>query len=289
MAMEFINKTMVYCKVAPSLGELEGNPNDTWGTKPYKFNAGSTVFFGMYDVRDYLSYFLHVKQKWILWAGSDIVNLANGFMFNNGKLKALSQLTKGNEWIIKMLQNGEHYVENQWEHDELSKLGIKSKIVPSFMGKVDCYRVEYLYNETPQVYISTGTGRQREYGFGTIDRIAPRVPGVTFHLYGDSWDTHQENIIVHGRVKKEQMNKEIVLMQAGIRLNETDGFSEIIAKSILWGQHPISRMKYKHIDHFTNDDELVAVLSKLKNKHRPNIRGCVHYRTVLNAYPWRKR
>ncbi len=281
--MEFIKQTMeTYCKVAPSLGALEGNPNDVWGTKPYKFNAGPTAFFGMYDLRDYLAYFLHVKKKWILWAGSDIVNLADGFMFNNGKLKTLSQITKGNEWVIKMLQNGEHYVENEWEHDELMKLGIQSKIVPSFMGDVDAYRVEYVSSKTPEVYISTARNRQREYGFGTIERIADKCD-VTFHLYGDSWKTTKSNIVVHGRVDKEQMNREISQMQAGVRLNETDGFSEVIAKSILWGQWPISRMKYKHIDRFTNDKKLIYLLNNLKNKTRPNIEGVVYYRVTRNS------
>ena len=52
---------------------------------------------------------------------------------------------------------------------------------------------------------------------------------------------------MHGRVAQEVMNEEIKEMQGALRLTEMDGFSEILAKSILWGQWPVSLIKYSHI------------------------------------------
>ena len=44
------------CKVASSLGELENTAEIAWGTKEYSFLTDKykpTVFFGLFDVRDY--------------------------------------------------------------------------------------------------------------------------------------------------------------------------------------------------------------------------------------------
>ena len=91
-----------------------------------------------------------------------------------------------------------------------------------------------------------------------------------------------ENIFVHGRVSKEQMNEEIKEMQGALRLTEFDGASEILVKSILWGQWPVSLLSYKYmID--------IEDLGKLKNKQRPNFVGRSHYRRILNQFPWVKK
>jgi len=44
----------------------------------------------------------------------------------------------------------------------------------------------------------------------------------------------------------------------------------VLAKSILMGQYPISRIKYQHIDHFETEEELISLLRGLKNKRKPN-------------------
>ena len=82
------------------------------------------------------------------------------------------------------------------------------------------------------------------------------------------------NVFVHGKVPKEQMNEEIKHMQGGIRLLKHDGFSEIIAKSILWGQWPISAIPYSY------------TVDKPMTKSEPNIEGRNYYRKILNNYPW---
>ena len=106
-------------------------------------------------------------------------------------------------------------------------------------------------------------------------------PDIEFHLYGNTkeWPTKNKNIIVHGKVPKGQMNREIKTMQGALRLLPFEGFSEIIAKSILWGQWPISEIEYPHM-------LKVSEIAKLKSMKEPNIKGRKYYNIKLNKYPW---
>lgn len=275
---------MSQCRVAPSLGDLEGHPNDVWRTTDYVFLKEPTVFFGLYDLRDYVALARHEGKAWVLWAGSDLRNLDQGFIFNDGKLRSLSRLLRGNWWILPILQKAEHWVENDWERSVLEKYNIRATVCPSFMGNMDDYEMSF----TPgnKVYLSSGNQRQLEYGFGIVEYIAPLVPEVEFHLYGAPWDSQCENIIVHGRVEKEIMNEEIRHMQSGIRLNSTDGFSEVTAKSVLWGQWPISWLYTPHVTHAPNTAALINELRAIPTKEKTNTVAREYYRKTLNRYPW---
>lgn len=270
------------CRVAPSLGELEGTHQEAWGTKPYLDEYQPTVFFGIYGLPDFFTLWRHKGPKYILWAGSDITHFGNGYWLDQeGRIRLEPEALA--EWIN---ENCENYVENGVEHEALLVHGIESKIVPSFMGNVKEYDISYTPNERPQVYLSVSGNNFREYGWEQIEQIADKCE-VDFHLFGsDEWKTKHSNVFVRGRVPKEVMNEEIKNMQCGLRLNEFDGFSEILAKSILWGQHPISRIGYPYIDSFTTNDELVKLLNGLKDKREPNLKARDYYLTNLNTYPW---
>jgi hypothetical protein len=278
---------MIQCRWAPSLGELEGTAEEVWGTSPYKNRKDPTVFFGLYDLRDYLALNLHRGKRWILWAGSDIKNLQQGFLFNNGKLKKLSQLFSEfplnlAEWINK---NAESWCENEVEREALAACGIVSQVCPSYMGQIP----EVSYDPPSRradVYLSASPGRQEEYGWSTIDRIAPFVELTKFHLYGAPWEQKAKNIVVHGRVPKEQMNEEIKHMHCGLRLNLFDGFSEITAKSVLMGQYPISRIEYPLIPSFKDEADLIARLLQLRKPNHPNLEAREYYIKAVNNFPW---
>jgi hypothetical protein len=264
-----------------------------WGTTDYirrEHKNLPTVFFGLYDLRDYIALWRHRGQKWVLWAGSDLRNLDNGFAFNDGKLKWLSMLTRGMmvNICLRWIRKAEHYVENQWEADILKQFGIESKIVPSFLGKVEDFPVSYKCVEKPNVYISTHKNREMEYGVDSIFRIAREIPEYNFHIYGiePEMGAYSINITFHGRVSQEQMNGEIKDMQCGLRLNETDGFSEITAKSILMGQYPITRLEYPLIPNFEGEGELISLIKSLPEMKTYNEKGREYYLKALNNYPW---
>lgn len=280
---------MTYCRYAPSLGALEGTPEEAWGTPEYKWwkhRKEPCVFFGLYDLRDYLFLWLHKGKKYVLWAGSDITNLKHGFVFNDGKLKWLSLALRGvfRRFILRVVCSAENWAENRLEASELDKLGVKVKgYGPSYMGPTE---LPLCFKPGRNVYLSASGGRTIEYGFGIVERIANWLPHLTFHLYGSDWETRHENVIVHGRVPKEQMNKEIKEFQIGLRLNDFDGFSEICAKAVLQGQYAIGKVKHPRIPSFENDYDLIIKLNALSKKQVPNEDAQAWYRDNLNNYPW---
>lgn len=280
-----------YCRWAESLGPLENTAKEIWGTEDYvypKHKNEPTVFFGLYDTRDYLALWRHKGKKYILWAGSDIDNLRDGFMFNNGKLKWLSLIFRGRfrKWLIKTIRSAENWVETKNEWDKLLKIGVVSQMCPSFMGKFEDFPLCYKQSDKPNVFVSSHQGREDEYGFSFIWELAKEVPECVFHLYGSDICLEGENVICHGRVSREQFNKEIKDYQCGLRLNKSDGFSEITCKSILLGQYPITHLKNDMIPNFKTKDELVEMLKALKDMKEPNIEGREYYKIILNKYSW---
>lgn len=280
---------MPKCRVAPSLGALEGTHQDAWGTEEYvwwKHRNEPTVFFGLYDLRDYLALFWHRGKKWVLWAGSDVRSLSAGFAFNDGKLKWLSKALRGSltHWILKVVSGAENWVENAWEGSQLGEMGVSWQECPSYMGQIDL-PISFNPSSVCDVYLSASEGRQEEYGWGMIERIAEWLPKHRFHLYGAEWKTRHLNVIVHGRVSKEQMNEEIRGYHIGLRLNETDGFSEILAKAVLMGQYAIGKVKHPHIPSYENDMDLILKLNKSAKMESPNP-ARRWYLYNLNRYPW---
>lgn len=262
----------IQCKVAPSLGALEGHPNDVWGTVDYTNQDDPTVFFGLYGLPDFYTLWRHRGKKWILWAGSDIRHFADGYWLDDeGKIKVAPWPLA--DWIG---ENCESWVENEVERDALLTFGIKSQVCPSFMGNIDDYEVSYQPNG--KYYASVSGDNFKLYGWDKIDQLASKHPKLSFHLYGNTlhWPVKHKNIHVHGRVPKEQMNEEIKQMQGGLRLVEFDGFSEVLAKSVLWGQWPVSLIKYPYIG------EKVLRHAPLF----PNTDGRDYYRKTLNQFPW---
>lgn len=259
------------CRVAPSLGGgFAGTPNEVWGTVDYEDDELPTVFFGMYGLPDFYTFWRHKGRKAILWAGSDIRHFRDGYWLDEvGNIRLVPSPMA--EYIR---DNATSYVENQVEQDALMKCGIPSIVVPSFLGDVEDYILQ-LPSEGLSYYSSVSGDDYALYGWDKILDMAAEHPDVEFHLYGNIGPFNgTDNVWVHGRVPQEIMNQEVKRMTGAIRMTEFDGFSEILAKSVLWGQHPISLIDYPFMD-------------KEPTKHdHPNIKGRDHYLRQLNKYPW---
>ena len=230
------------CKISPTLGGgFAGTPNEVWGTKDYKDLETPTVFFGVYGLPDLMAVRAHKGRKAILWAGTDVTYLINGYWLDDKGRYRLDPKTIG-----KYLNNFENYCENNLEEKELKSVGIKAKVIPSYLGDVTKIKPCYKQSDHPKGYISVSGNDFRAYGWHLLDGLAKQMSAVTFYCYGNTkpYKFRQKNIVIRGRVPQEVMDKEIEDMQIGVRLNLHDGFSEILAKAILREQHVVSIIKY---------------------------------------------
>lgn len=275
------------CRIAPSLGALEGHPNDVWGTTDYADNEidreKPAVFFGLYGLPDFYALWRHKGKKYILWAGSDIQHFINGYWLEEGGSIKVSHRPLAT-WIQK---NCESWVENDVEYEALKKVGIESQVCPSFMGKLSDYKITFSPYDKTRVYTSVSGNDFKLYEWDRIPALAIEHPDIEFHCYGNTvepWSEEQtkelsKNIFLHGRVSKEQMNEEIKYMSGALRLTKFDGFSEIIAKSLLWGQWPVSLIPYPHTLQPEN-------MGMLRIAYVPNFEGRKELYNSVNKYPW---
>jgi len=233
------------CKIAPTLGGgFDGTPNKCWGTKNYKSDTEATVFFGMYGFPDFMGLWKHKGPRYILWCGSDIQYFLNGYWLDKEGKMRLRRFDLAS-WIDTYCVN---YVENEKEQSALRSIGIRSKVVPSFLGNVNKYKVNFKPGN--KVYTSVSGNDFKLYGWDKIPQLAEDNTDIEFHLYGNTVEINPvaKNIIVHGRVPIAQMNKEIKKMQGALRLTEFDGASELIVKAMLMGQYAFSFIEYPHVN-----------------------------------------
>lgn len=268
------------CRWSPTLGELESTAEEIWGTEEYEGDRDDpTVFFGLYGLPDFYTLWRHRGPKCILWAGTDIIHFINGYWLDNaGKIKIDPDALA--KWIDEECDS---FVENKVEQKALRDVGIISEIVPSFLGRVEDYKLEYTWRDKTKLYTSVSGNNFKQYGWDKIYKLAQDNPDIEFHLYGNTEPfpvpTLFSNIIQHGRIPKEQMNEEIKKMTGALRLTEFDGFSEIIAKSLLWGQWPVSLIQYPHTVALEN-------IRMTRLFDRPNTEGREWLLSKVNKYPW---
>lgn len=265
------------CRWSPTLGNLEATHKDIWGTKDYSYKDTPTVFMGLYSHNDFYILWRHKGKKAILWCGSDIRHFINGYWLDN-----IGEIRMNPEPLARWIdENCESYVENKVEYDALRKIGIHSIICPSFLGDIKKFDISYKQSDRPKVYASVSGDDFELYRWSDIEKMAEENPDIDFYLYGNTkeWKTNQKNVIIRGRVNKEIMNREIKEMQGALRLLPFEGFSEVIAKSILMGQYPISIIPYPFM-------LLPSEIGELKNKQEPNHQGRDYYKTIINKYPW---
>lgn len=278
-------------RVSSSVVGFKERAEKTWGLEEWQGIDDpdkEVVFFGLYHERDFAVFEGDFTKRIVFWCGSDI-------------LRVLSDYERRR--ILKNYPETEHYCENEIEAEELRSVGINPIVIPSFLDSVSVFPVSF----NPPVEISDGIKlikpchvwlcahpeREEEYGVTLAKRMAEMYPlDLVFHIYGvekTAYEKELPNVIYHGHVKEEQFNKEIRNYHCGFRPNQHDGFSEVIIKSVLMGQYPISRIKYENIWHYTNEQELKECFEKLLVQTKPNLQARTYWIKTINQYPWCKK
>lgn len=254
-------KKQWYYRWAPSLGDgFSGSPEDVWGVKKYdpsKHINEPCVFCGLYGLPDFIAFRQHKGEKMVWYAGSDIRHFVNGWWIDDKGKQRVNPKD-----FVPYLKKFENWVENTVEADLLKKFGIKAKICPSFLGDVRKFKKQksiYPSGCLGGSYYSSVSGNDfKLYGWDKINKLAKDHPEHLYWLYGNTiqWKA-PKNVIVRGRMSQEKMDEEIKCMTGCIRLIPFEGFSEIVAKAILWGQEVISEIPYNY-----NRETLLKVLNR---------------------------
>lgn len=225
------------------------------------FSKDTTLFVGMYHIGDYLRFFTHRGKRKVFWCGSDIKNLT---------------------WLTSFLISripARHYCENLVERHVLWRMGIYAQVRPMIFEDYDS---EIRFNpSTPvEIYMTVHEGRELEYGLPLVEWMAVLSWGFRYHIYGIN-GVNMKNLVYHGKVSNEEFNRDIKNYHAALRLNEFDGFSEILAKSALLGQYPISKIYYPNITHAGTLKDLLDNVEALKQKKEPNYEGRDYWKEKL--------
>lgn len=279
-------------RISLSVLSFKDRAISTWGLDEWKGREDpdkELLFFGLFNDRDFAVFDGFNGKKSVFWCGSDVLNVLEDYERRR---------------ILKNHPKTEHFCENEIEAENLKKVGIEAKIIPSFLDNVNNYPVSFKPSRKPHIYLCGHNDREDEYGVGIAGRIAPRIPEATFHIYGIdkespffsttelnvdklvSIDTECPNIWYHGKVPEGQFNNEIMNYHCGLRTNDHDGFSEVTIKSILMGQYPITKIPYEGIWNYKTEDELVALIDKLRYIKEPNLKGRAYWLKHINNFPW---
>jgi hypothetical protein len=214
------------------------------------------VFFqGLYFEQDYRAFIEHKGRKILYWNGSDILR-----MLQIPKWKQIIQSTPAR-----------HLCHSYWQQEVLRRIGLEVEIYPIFFGNLEDFEVCFKPSKKPQVYMTSHDGRGEEYGVDRIERVAPKVPDVTFHIYGEENSTDNDNVIYHGWVDEEIMNEEIKEYQGAVK-GGSNGISVTLIKSSMMGQYPISYEKIEGLWHAPDDKNFIKQLNRLKDMKEPNLK-----------------
>lgn len=257
-------------RVSSSIANFREKLVDRMGMEEWTWRdqKEDVMFFGMYHIGDYVRLDWAKGRRIVFWTGGDIINLGKTTVW---------------KYLIKNI-DAEHVCENDVEKIELAKYGIDAEVKPAMFDNPDNFQISYNQSNNPHVYINAHPEYEEQYGVNVIEGIASVVPDVTFHIYGVEGST-RGNIVYHGTVPTEQFDNELHGYHAGLRLNDFDGFGEVLAKSLLLGQWPISRISYPYIDHAKDTTDLINLLRDLKNKKKPNFEGEKYWRKQLSRKP----
>lgn len=258
--------------VSSSIANWRQKILERYHAKEYNYwqdRFGQVTFFGLYRPKDFLLFLLHGGERIVHWCGSDVLQAG---------------------WHYRWLQRvkAKHICENEVEQGILQlMLQQEIEVRPTFLSNPNDFQVSFKPTQNPEVYLHVNKNSERESGYLRIRRLVPRVPEVTFHIFGrvapEKGDC-PNNVSFHGYVPEEEFNAKIKNYQCGLRLHVFDGMSEIISKSVLLGQYPISYIRYPHVDTYNTEEELVKLLRELKNKKEPNYQARDFYLKEFTRY-----
>ena len=268
-------------KVSSSVKQFELKATLAWGLKLWEGIDDpdkDLLFFGLFHDRDFEVFHNFKGQKSVFWCGGDILRLMEDYERRR---------------VLKLDLETKHYCETEEQADKLKEMGFEPIVIPSFLGNISNYPISFKVpnNGKWKVWLCGHPKREVEYGFDKAIELAKVFPDIEFHLYGVTKEEsllscEQSNVIFHGLVSEKDLDEDIKDYHCGLRVNENDGVSEVVMKSILLGQYPISLLPYEGVWEYKEFGDLIMLIEKLKRQIEPNYGTRSIWIKKLNGFPW---
>jgi hypothetical protein len=242
-----------------------------FGLKPYSGVPEKTVvFMGLYFDADYEIFKNHEGKKYVFWNGSDV-----------------SRLLQNKEWIDILQEHpATHICHNEQLQRELSSVGINAKIEPIFFADVNDYPVSYEYKDHLEVYMNAHPNREEEYGVNKLPQVAKKLKDVKFFVYGvEGEDT--SNVHYMGWIDEKEADSKMSKHHVCLRLNEHDGFSQLVIKAGLWGHYVLTVQDIENTTKVEGVEDLIEKIEALKGTTEPCLKLRKEILSMnLNAFSW---
>lgn len=197
------------------------------GFEPYLDPSKPALFLGTYTQNDVNAMVAHKGPGYVLWNGSDAIHLSRHPDWQ-AALKGLP------------FYHAAHHDGLATEVTNLIDRPVE--VSPTFFHEPKDYPPSFVASKPAHFFMCTHAGRHLEYGVDAALEAFDKLP-KDFHLnvYGDppTLKSLPKNVTIRGRYPESVMDLQTKAMHGALRLNRHDGTSQIVIKSILWGQWPV--------------------------------------------------
>lgn len=167
------------------------------------------------------------KKVIMHWIGTDVYNCIHN-----------------SDSIVCYTGNIHHLAGSPLLHEELKSVGIASDIIPIIPFGIHLDLMNMPERHEALVYLPEG--KEEFYRADLIRELAVRNPQVKFHIVANAGyePLRLENVIFHGRLEIDEMNKLYHEISILVRLPEHDGLSMMVIEALAKGKQVL--YKYKH-------------------------------------------
>jgi len=201
-----------------------------FGYQHYTDPTKPALFLGVYFDQDLRVFAAHTGKRYVFWNGYDVTFLGKHPEY-------------WHEFQIRT-EHGTHRLELASElHGYMHETRPPIEISPTLFAPPKQYRqVKFRYQTPLRYYMNSHIGRETEYGIPWAVEVFRDLQNHELHVFGDGNQPRSgapHNVVFHGHVSEDEMDRRTAGMHGALRLNSHDGTSQIVLKSILMGQHPI--------------------------------------------------
>jgi len=213
----------------------------------------------------------------VMWVGSDILEFV-AFATHRPQCK---------DCIIKHVDL--HVADGQNLIRELDNLGIKASYIPSIPEKP--LELKPLPEKFSVAAYVPGF-RADFFNFAMIKAVAEKMPDVEFHLFGggpvkcDIDAFSNPNLFYNGWVEGEEKRKWWEQTSVFIYIPRHGSLGVTAIEFLQLGRWVISTLEYPHVFKCSTAEELLSILTSLKDKKEGNIEGSKYY---LGEYSMQKQ